>query len=117
VDFLKVLDADMGVALRRSEAGMTEHLLNRTEVGSVIEQMSGERMAQAVGRNPGDKLRPIKAAGDDLLDAARGDTAAPKIGEDGTVEFPCNRHPATPLSQRFEGRYSDRHNAVLVALA
>ena len=48
VDFLQMLDGDMGVALSGGEALVSQEFLNRAKVGAVVEQMRGERMAQQV---------------------------------------------------------------------
>ena len=47
----EVLDRYASVSLRRSNARMAEHLLNRSEIGSMIKQMTCERMPQAMGVN------------------------------------------------------------------
>ena len=42
VDLLELVDADVGVALRRGQAGVAEHLLDRAQVRALVEQMGGE---------------------------------------------------------------------------
>jgi hypothetical protein len=37
------------VELRGGEIGMAEHLLDRTQVGASLEEVSGERVAEQVG--------------------------------------------------------------------
>src|SRR2546423_14117442 len=39
----------VGIELGRGEIGVSEHLLNRSKIGSTLEQMRGERMAEEVG--------------------------------------------------------------------
>ncbi len=43
---------DMGVDLRRGDVGMAQHLLQTAEIGTVIQEMRRESMAQHMGRNP-----------------------------------------------------------------
>ena len=42
---------DMGIDLRGGYIGVAEHLLDRAQVGSVVEEVGGERVAQHVGRH------------------------------------------------------------------
>jgi hypothetical protein len=43
---------NVGVQLGGREIGMTEHLLNTSEVGAALEQVRGERVPQQVGMDP-----------------------------------------------------------------
>ena len=43
--------SDVRVNLRRRNVGVSEHLLHRTNIGAILNQMRGETMAQSVRRN------------------------------------------------------------------
>ena len=45
----QLIQIQMGVALGRREARMTEHFLNHAQIGAAVEQMRRERMAQTMG--------------------------------------------------------------------
>jgi hypothetical protein len=45
---LQPLTRDMGVDLRRGDIGMAEQHLHHPQIGPVIQQVRGERMAQGV---------------------------------------------------------------------
>ena len=49
VDRLQLLDADMGVFLGGGQTGVPEHFLKGAEIGSAIEQVSRETVAERVG--------------------------------------------------------------------
>ena len=49
VYFHQPIDADVGVLLRRRQAGVSQELLNRAEVGAGVEQMRGAGVAHGVG--------------------------------------------------------------------
>ena len=51
IDCFHPFGADVCIDLRRTEVGMTEQFLNAAEIGSGIQQMGGERMAQFVRRH------------------------------------------------------------------
>ena len=40
----------VGIDLGRRDIGVPQHLLHASQVGAVIEQMAGERVAQHMGR-------------------------------------------------------------------
>ena len=42
---------DMGIDLRGRNIGMAEQLLHRAQIGTTLEQMAGEGMAEHVWRN------------------------------------------------------------------
>ena len=42
---------NMRINLRRRNIGVSEHLLNRANIGAILNQMRGETMAQSVRRN------------------------------------------------------------------
>ena len=51
VDLAKVIDGDFGVELGGGHRGVTEQLLDHTDVGASGQQVRGEGVAQDVGRN------------------------------------------------------------------
>ena len=51
VDLLQPSLIDMGVNLGRREACVTEHLLDRPQIGSMAEQVRGNRVAQEMRPN------------------------------------------------------------------
>ena len=76
----ETLDRDMGVDLRRGEAGVAEHLLDRTKIGAPLEQVGGRAMPQPVWsdvRRIGDVLQQVMDRAADLtwVDTA---TSSPK---------------------------------------
>jgi len=48
VDFLQGLDQDVGVNLKRLQAGVSKHGLDVTNVRSVLQHEGGERVAEQV---------------------------------------------------------------------
>ena len=49
IHFFELLPADMGINLRRGNAGMPQHLLYMPQVGTVIQHHGAGRMAEQVG--------------------------------------------------------------------
>ena len=50
-----MIAAHMGIELGGDHAGVTEQLLDRAQVGTILEQMGGEAVSQGMGREfPGD---------------------------------------------------------------
>ena len=49
VDFTQTFPGDVSVDLRRRDIRMTQHGLHGTQVRTVFQQMSRERMTQGVG--------------------------------------------------------------------
>ena len=48
----QMLISQMGIYLRRGDAGMAQQFLNVPQGSPILEQMSGEAMPQGVGGNP-----------------------------------------------------------------
>ena len=46
--FAQVLRFDVSINLRGGDVGMSEHFLNRAQVGAALQQMRCKRMAQRV---------------------------------------------------------------------
>ena len=51
-DFFEAFFQHMRIDLGGRDIGMTQHLLERAQIGSMGQQMAGEGMAQDVGRDP-----------------------------------------------------------------
>ena len=49
---------DVRVNLRGRDVAVTEHFLDSTQIGAVLQQMRGETMTQSVRRNPTRKICP-----------------------------------------------------------
>ena len=62
MDVTKVSGADMGIDLRRANTGVAEQLLDDPQIGSVMQQVSGEAVAEHVW---GD--RTLDSASPDVL--------------------------------------------------
>ena len=64
VDAAKVPAVDVAVDLRRRERAVPEQLLDHAQVGAALEQVRGERMAEAVrmGHEPSERARVQAAA-------------------------------------------------------
>ena len=60
VDFLHALGADVGVNLGGAQVFMPEHLLDAAQVGSGIQQVGREGVAQLVRRQVGGRLAAIR---------------------------------------------------------
>mgnify|MGYP000450889125 CR=1 FL=1 len=57
----------VGVDLGGGDVGVTEHFLDRAQVGTVVEQVSGERGAQHMGRDVLSNVRGTCGLFNDLL--------------------------------------------------
>src|SRR5262245_29178270 len=62
---------DVGITLRRAQAGVSEQLLDRPQIGAALEQVRGERVTQRVRADPelGAALRDVLP--DEAVDAPR----------------------------------------------
>ena len=58
VDLLEMRRGHVSVDLRGGEVGVAQHLLHRPQVGSALEQMGGERVAERVRRDVVGQLAP-----------------------------------------------------------
>src|SRR5580700_447364 len=92
INLFQMIHADMSIALRRGETRMPEHLLYRSKVRSVTKHMRCEGVTQPMRRDAGGESGRLDSALEYHLDAARGQPAAAKIGDHGTVVLPRNRH-------------------------
>lgn len=87
VDFFEMLVGDVGVDLGGGDVGVAEHSLDGAEIGAVHEEVSGEAVAQSVGRNV---LGDAGGAGvflDDAFNGAAGETAIIARGVGGREVF------------------------------
>ena len=125
VDLSDPLAGQVGVELGRADTRMSEQLLNDPQVGSALEQMGRERVAERVradpsaeaggpGRRPDDRERllpgePAAAIAEEQRPAALGRRLA-------ELE---QRRPALvePPPQPVERDVADRHEPLAVALA
>src|SRR5689334_11182289 len=111
---------DLGVNLRRREAGVPEKLLNCAEIGSALEQMGREGVAQGMGRDAaGDRrladpaLQPPANVGWVKATTALGD-------KQGILVPVCYESASRPLQVTGEGRLgglAHRHQPGLRTLA
>src|SRR5438046_3235083 len=110
----------VGVELGGCEVGVAEHLLDGAQVGSPLEEVRGERVAQQV-RVHARRLEPggRGEAAQDQEGAGAGQAAALRVekqlGSMALVEV----GPATGevAAQRLDGFAADRHDPLLRALA
>ena len=72
VNLLQARLIDMRVDLRRCEAGVAQHFLDRTQVGAVAEQMGGKRVTQEMWPNLLFQAGQLRHFLDDLPDARGG---------------------------------------------
>jgi hypothetical protein len=99
---------------------MSEHFLNRTEIGASLEEVGRERVAQQVGV---DALRVeaglLGEAPQDQEGACAGERAAAGIEEHLGPVAPVEERPALRQvpAERLDRGPPDRHDALLVALA
>src|ERR1700722_10668910 len=112
-----MIHADMSIALRRRQTRMPEHLLYRSQVGTITKHMRCEGVAQPMRRDASGESGCLDSALQDNLDAARSQPSAAKIRDHGTVMLPRHRHRSLPLLQCVQRGLAERHKAILVALA
>ena len=111
---------DVGVALRRPQVGVTEHLLDGPEVGASFEEMCRERVAEEV-RMDATRLE-ARSVGQLPQDQERTGTCErstscvqEELGPVATIEMRTPEREVAP--NRLRGRSPERHEALLVALA
>ena len=78
VNNTEALFADMSVSLCGREVGVAEQLLDRSQIGTTVEKMRGEGVAQRVG--VGGRRRPPV---DDAPHIAGGEPCTPPVEEHG----------------------------------
>src|SRR5208283_2852156 len=117
INLFQMIHAHMSVPLRCRQARVAEHFLYRPQVRPIAKHMRCETVTQPMRRDsraqPHSRQSPLQ----DHLDAARGQSAAAKICNHGTVGFPRNRHRTPPRHQCIQGRLTQRYQPILVALA
>ncbi len=120
VDLAPSAIGDVGVALGRSEICMPEHLLDGTQIGSALEQVCREGVAQEVGVDAARlEARPIGKLSQDEESARARQRATADVQEElwpvPAVEV---RAPEREVAaHRFRGRAPERYQALLVSLA
>ena len=76
---------DVGVDLCRRKAGVSEEGLDAAEIGTVVEEVGGEAVADFVGGEVGGEAGLDEAGFDHGPDGARGETGAGFVDEERTV--------------------------------
>lgn len=69
VDGAEAVLVDVGVDLGGGDVGMAKHFLDNAKIGAVIEEVSGEAVAELVGMNLLGDASGRGALVDDLFDA------------------------------------------------
>src|SRR5271156_1322737 len=117
INLFQMIHADMSIALRRRQARMPEHLLYRSQVGAISKHMRCEGVTQPMRCDAGGEACSLDPLLQYLLDTARGQPTSAKIRDRGTVMLPGHGHRGLPLFQCIQRRLTQRHEAILVALA
>ena len=121
VDGEQPIDVDVGVALGGRERGVPEQLLDRPQVGALLEQVGGEGVPQRVRVNAAGTRRGVDPVVENAPHRAIAQAAASAIAEDraGIVERArrqlARRDP--PALERRRRGAPERHLALLVPLA
>ena len=111
------LFGDMSVSLCGREVGVAEQLLDRSQVGTTVEKMGGEGVAQRVRVRRG--CRPPV---DDAPHIAGAEPCPPpveehRVGRASPRVTRCSAAPLQPARDRLDGRLAHRDLALLRALA
>ncbi len=111
---------DVCVPLGRAEVGVTEHLLDRSEVRAALEQMRRERVAQEVRVDAaGLETGAVGELAQDEERAGSGQRTATRVQEElgavAAVEVRPAESEVAPHGLR--GRTTQRHEALLVSLS
>ena len=116
----QTLDGDMGVHLRRREARVPEQLLDRTKVGTALEDMRRSRVPQPVRPEVGHPIDVCEDAMDDASHRARVD-ALPALPQEygGTASVMGYLGPAAlaPLLEGLRRRDAEGHDSLPASLA
>ena len=72
---------DMRIDLCRRDVGVTQHRLDRSQVGAAFEQVRGERVAQCMRRDPLIDARDQRIAANELPKALSGERFSRPIDE------------------------------------
>src|SRR6185437_6269357 len=108
------------VQLGRGEIGMSEHLLDRAQVGTSLEQVRGERVAQEMGVDPLGLEPGLRGElAQDEKDARARERAAARVEEQLLPVPPVEVGPAAGeiAAESFRGLPPDRDDPLLAALA
>ena len=82
VGALQAFGGDVGINLRGREAGVTEECLDAAEVGTVVEEVRGEAVAELVRGEVGRKPGLDEAGADHVPDRPRGKAGAGLVDEE-----------------------------------
>src|SRR5262245_25256946 len=83
VDRQDLLRIDVGIALRRGQAAMTEKLLNRTKIRASAQQVSGEAVPERVRADLASEGGLPNSAGHELSDASICQSTPARVDEKG----------------------------------
>lgn len=117
----EMLTGDVGIYFGGREAAMAEHLLDSTEVGTVLDEFGGEAMSKAVGADVLVKASVGDSLFDHLKDTHAREVRAAAVEEDiiflagGRIEMAAD--VVDIGKHEVESTTVDRHPAFLAALA
>jgi hypothetical protein len=118
VDRRQMLEIEVRIHLRRGDAGVAEHLLDRAQVARGLQHVRGERMAQHVRMHPCRQALRQAAPLQPQLDHAHAQTLAALADKQRRFVGAARRCALPgPDRDRFPGLAADRHEAQLAALA
>ena len=116
IDFGEVLPIQMGVDLRRADAGVAEHFLHRAQVAGRLQDVGGKRVTQQV------RMHVLAQAGlhgpalEAQLDAARRQAGA-ALAEEQSGRTVARQPLLQPGGQRGQGLLSNWHDAGFTSFA
>jgi hypothetical protein len=117
VDLRQVLEVEMGVDLRRSDARVSQHLLHGAQVAGRLQHVRRERVPQHVRMHVPRQSLLDRAMAHARLDCSRREPRPALRHEDGVVAAnPELRARIDPPAQRAERFAADRHDPLLRAL-
>ena len=120
VDTLQLTDADLGINLGRVQVGMSEHLLDKPDVGTIFEHERGARMPEQMTAAVGDSGLP-HVLGHDPGKIVRAQARIPVAGKEKRLLPGIGEHVRANVPHVFahprERSPADGNNAVFLALA
>ena len=117
VDFFETLDGHVGVDLGGADGGVAEHGLDASKIGSVVEKVRGEAVAEDVGRHVLVDAGHRSVIGDETLNGA-GRKFSLRSREAGAVVSPGGIFGVVEVVvEGAHGHISQHHVAGLVALS
>lgn len=114
VDLFHTGGGDVGVDLGGGEVGVAEELLDAAEVGSVVEEVGGEAVAQFVGTDLELDAGTAQVFLEQVVDGAGGDAAAEFAEKEGAL---MDSGGVAVVLDGAEGGRADGAEAVLAAFA